>query len=222
MENLKRAQEIWEKSTEIFDKIDEKNKREWFNNLIDELEECSAITRLQEKRNSMTEEQKNKLYKNSAITISWMLVRSTGIYPLYKSLKGTINRTKHTIKHWFKNALKYDFFEQIPCRFLVQLGILQQPEGITKNKLMEDIKKDAKNFHTCLWICEGICTCIPEAEPAIPYIKIAKTYTKWYKDHWTEIITDRLNKHKKIKIQTQTNKELSDTFTSEKKQKKAA
>lgn len=200
-----------EKTTEVADKNNEKN-RKWFNKLLDNLEECNVITRLKEKRNSMTEEQKMKLYKNKAITIGGMLVRSTGIYPLYKSLKDTVNRTKHTINNWFNNALKYDFLERIPCRFLVQLWILQKPEWTTKNNLIEDIKKDAKYFHHYLWVCEWVCTCIPDAAPAVPFIKTAKVFTKWYKDHWTEIITDRLEKQKELEtISQQTNEALSST-----------
>lgn len=222
MVDLKIINNVRENTANTFNNTNENKKKKWFNNLINELEECNAISRLQDKWNSMKEEQKAKLYNNSATTVSWMIVRSNGLYWLYRLSKSNVNRVRHTIKNWFKNALKYDLLEQIPCRFLVQLWILQKPEWITKDKLVDDIKKDADNFHTYLWICKWICSCFKEATPVIPYIETAKTYTQRYKDHWTEIITDRLNKNKKLNIKTQTNKELSDTFTSEKTWKKAA
>jgi hypothetical protein len=40
--------------------------------------------------------------------------------------------------------------EQIPCRFFVELGILDKPMSLTKEKLVEDAKKDAKNFNIYL------------------------------------------------------------------------
>jgi hypothetical protein len=60
--------------------------------------------------------------------------------------------------------------------------------------------------------------------PAVPFIWIAKHYTKWYKDHWTEVITDKLNKQKKLEVTKETNKALSVTMSdiNSKNTKKAA
>ena len=73
MSNLETAQKIWEKSTEIFDKIEDEEKKEWFNSFIDQLEENSAINWLKKTWNLMTEEQKLKIYKRHSISISTWL-----------------------------------------------------------------------------------------------------------------------------------------------------
>ena len=104
MSKLEAAKSIWETSTKIFDKIEESEKKEWFNSLIDELEENSSINWIKDKRNSMSEEQKEKLYKRNAITISEFLKRGSPIYQLYNAI---VNWVKNTSKHWWKNALKY-------------------------------------------------------------------------------------------------------------------
>lgn len=216
MGHLETAQRIWEKSTEVFNKIE--NKKEWFNNLIDNLESDSSINRIKDKRNSMTEEQKSELYKRNAITVSEYLKRWSPLYQIYSAISNWIKNTKEL---WWKNALKYAFLEQIPCRFFVELWILQKPKSLTKEKLIDDIKRDAKNFNIYLRICETVCKAIPQARKAAPLIWIARHYTKWYKDHWTEILTDRLNNKEKINIKEQTNKELSNIL-SDNNEKKAA
>lgn len=209
MSNLETAQAIWEKSTQIFDKIENDDKKEWFNSLIDELEENSSINWIKDKWNSMTEDQKAKLYKRNAITVSEFLKRGSPIYQLYSAI---VNWAKNIKKHWWKNALKYAFLEQVPCRFFVELGILDKPKSLDKDKLIEDAKKDAKNFNIYLWICEAVCTCIPQAKAAVPFIGIAKHYTKWYKDHGMEVITKRINNKKEADIRQQTSRELAETM----------
>lgn len=49
MPNLEIAQYIWEQTTKAFDKIEDNDKKEWFNNLIDELEENSSINWVKDK-----------------------------------------------------------------------------------------------------------------------------------------------------------------------------
>lgn len=209
MSKLETVQSIWEKSTKIFDKIEDKNKIEWFNSLIDELEENNSINWIKDKWNSMSEEQKEKLYKMNAITVSEFLKRWSPIYQLYKAI---VNWAKNTKKHGWKNALKYAFLEQVPCRFFVELWILDKPKSLTKEKLVEDAKKDAKNFNIYLWICEVICTCIPETKAVWPLIAIARHYTKWYKDHWVEVVSKRINDKRKFNISQQTKKELAEAI----------
>ena len=209
MSKLEAAKSIWETSTKIFDKIEESKKKEWFNSLIDELEENNSINWIKDKRNSMSEEQKEKLYKRNAITISEFLKRGSPIYQLYNAI---VNWVKNTSKHWWKNALKYSFLEQVPCRFFVELGILDKPKSLDKDKLIEDARKDAKNFNIYLWICEAVCACIPDAQAAGPFIGIARHYSKWYRDHWIEVVTQRINSKKKADIKQQTNEELADVM----------
>lgn len=209
MSKLETVQSIWEKSTKIFDKIEDKNKIEWFNSLIDELEENNSINWIKDKWNSMSEEQKEKLYKMNAITVSEFLKRWSPIYQLYKAI---VNWAKNTKKHWWKNALKYAFLEQVPCRFFVELWVLDKPKSLTKEKLVEDAKKDAKNFNIYLGICEVICTCIPETKSLWPFIAIARHYTKWYKDHWVEVVSKRINDKRKLNISQQTKKELAEAI----------
>jgi hypothetical protein len=62
MSSLETAQSIWETSTKIFDKIDKDDKKEWFNSLINQIEENNTINRLKKTWNTMTEEQKLKIY----------------------------------------------------------------------------------------------------------------------------------------------------------------
>lgn len=218
MSKLETAQKIWEKSTKIFDKIEDNDKKEWFNSLIDELEENSSINWIKNKRNSMTEEQKYKLYKRNAITVSEFLKRWSPLYQIYNAI---INWARNTTKHWWKNALKYAFLEQIPCRFFVELWIFDKPKSLDKDKLIEDTKKDAKNFNIYLWICETICTRIPETKAAVPFIKMAKHYTKRYRNYWTEVVIDRLNQNKSD-IKNLTNKELSIAMSDIKQSSKVA
>lgn len=220
MSKLETAQRIWETSTKFFDKIESNDKKEWFNSLIDELEENNTMNRLKDKWNSMTEDQKAKLYKRNAITVSEFLKRWSPIYQIYNAI---VNWVKNTTKNWWKNALKYAFLEQIPCRFFVELGILQKPTSLTKEKLIEDAKKDAKNFNIYLWLCETICACIPETKAIAPLIWTARHYTKWYKDHWTEVIANRINNKKEADIiKQQINKELVYVMTDKENFKKAA
>ncbi len=204
MSDLDTIQKIWEIWTEAFDKVDNEEKKEWFNNLIEELDNTEAINRLKKQWDSVSEEEKLKLYKRWAIKMSASLKKAP-ILTYYRA----INNTR---KGGIKSAAKIALLEQIPCRFLIELWILQKPESLTNEKLIKDIKKDAKNFNTYLSICSTVCACIPEARPAVPLIKMAKHYTKRYEKHWTETLAARLKvqeKDEKDKIATNTQEELS-------------
>ena len=209
MSNLETIQATWEITTEAFEKMSDKEKADWFNNLINELEENDNVKQLKDKRDSMTEDQKLKLYKRNAVTISWFLKRWFPIYQVYSSI---LHWAQNTIKIWEKNAFTYAFLEQIPCRFFVELGILNKPEWLSEDQLIKDVKKDAKNFNTYLSICKTVCNCIPEAKAAVPFIWMAKKYTKRYKDHWTETVISKLNEKKELDIKEQTNQELAETM----------
>jgi len=215
MSKLETAQKIWETSTKIFDKIEDSEKKEWFNNLIDQLEDNSTINRLKKTRNSMTEEQKLKIYKRHSISVSTRL-RYSNMLTFWIGEK-IYNGTKNYKKEWKKNALKYATLEEIPCRFLIHLGLLEKPKWLTDEKLKEDVEKDAKNFDIYLNICEKTCKVV--------WAKIfttARFYTKRYKKEWVNTIIERINKKKKLQIKEQTNKELSLTMSNTKDRKKAA
>jgi anthranilate/para-aminobenzoate synthase component I len=226
MSKVETAQKIWETSTKIFDKIEDNDKKEWFNSLIDQLWENSAINRLKKTWNTMTEEQKLKIYKRHSISVSTRL-RYANI-ATFRIGEKLYHVTKNYIKEWKDNARKYATIEEIPCRFLVELWILDKPQLLTDEKLKEDIQKDAKNFNTYLWICEATCAVFDETRSLIKLIAIAKHYSKWYEKEWTKIIIERLNKTKLSKVKWTTNEELLKNITTnkphkdEKKKKKSA
>ena len=201
MSKLDTTQKIWETWTEIFDKIEDDEKKEWFKNIIENLDDSDAATRLKKQWDSISEEEKLRLYKRWAITMSASLKKAP-ILTYY-------NAVKNTQKQWIKSAAKIALLEQIPCRFFVELWILQKPESLTKEKLIKDTKKDARNFNQYLSISSTVCTCIPEARVAVPFIKMAKHYTKRYEKHWTEVLIARLNEQEKERITAQTQEELS-------------
>lgn len=219
MSNLETMQAAWEITTEAFEKMSDKEKAEWFNNLINELEENDKVKQLKDKRDSMTEDQKLKLYKRNAVTISWFLKRWSPLYQVYSSV---VHGAQNTIKIWGKNALTYALLEQIPCRFFVELGILNRPEWLSEDQLIKDVKKDAKNFNTYLSICKTVCSCVPEAKAAVPFIWMAKQYAKRYKDHWTETVISKLNEKKELDIKEQTSQELAETMKDTEKSLKDA
>ena len=205
MWRLETIQKICETWTKAFDQIDENEKKEWFKNIIEDLDDSDAATRLKKQWDSISEEEKLKLYKRWAITLSASLKKAP-ILTYY-------NAIKNTKKNWIKIAAKIALLEQIPCRFLVELWILKKPETLTKEKLVKDTKKDARNFNTYLSICSTVCACIPEARAAVPFIEMAKHYTKRYEKHWTEVLIARLEKQEKDRITKQTQEQLSYTLT---------
>ena len=119
MSDLETIQKIWEIWTEAFDKVDNEEKKGWFNNLIEELDNTEAINRLKKQWDSVSEEEKLKLYKRWAIKMSASLKKAP-ILTYYRA----INNTR---KVGIKSATKIALLEQIPCRFLIELWILQKP-----------------------------------------------------------------------------------------------
>lgn len=201
MWKLETIQKIWETWTKVFDQMNEDEKNEWFKNIIENLDDSDAATRLKKQWDSIPEEEKLRLYKRWAITMGASLKKAP-IVTYY-------NAIKNTQKKWIKSAAKIALLEQIPCRFFVELWILQKPESLTKEKLIKDTKKDARNFNQYLSISITVCECIPEARVAVPFIKMAKHYTKRYEKHWTKILIARLHDQEKERITTQTQEQLS-------------
>jgi len=200
MWKLETIQKIWETWTKAFDQIDENEKKEGFKDIIENLNDSDAANRLKKQWDSISEDDKIKLYKRWAITLSASLKKAP-ILTYY-------NAIKNTHKKWIKSAGKIALLEQIPCRFLVELWILQKPDSLTKEKLIKDTKKDAINFNSYLSICSTVCACIPDARVLVPFIKMAKHYTKRYEKHWTEILISRLEEQAKEKITEQTQEQL--------------
>jgi hypothetical protein len=210
MWNLETAQVVWEKLTKKFENTENSEKKKWFNDLIDNLEKNKKIETLKEKRESLTEDQKLKLYNKDAITIWTQLKRRM---PIVQIIWWTIDDIKNIKERWYKNAFKYDILKKLPCRFLVELGILKKPEWVWEEKLIEDVKKDAKNFDIYLWLCNTVCMVVPEGRVAVPFIWMAKKYSWWYKNHWTEVVKDRLERQKKEQLTNSTKKELTEVLS---------
>ena len=205
MSSLEIAESITNKAWEAFDKIDDKEKKEWFLTLIESADENSAIKWCKEQWNQLSEDQKMKLYNRWALTVRNSLKNQ----PVVKIPRMYVEWATNTVKHWFKNAARFKFLEEIPVRFLVEFWIFDKPEWLTDKKLSKDIKSDAWNYHLYVTICEWVCSVIPEAEPAVPFINALRKYTKWYKDHWTETIIARLNEKKEKSIKENTSVELA-------------
>ena len=88
MSDLETIQKIWEIWTEAFDKVDNEEKKEWFNNLIEELDNTEAINRLKKQWDSVSEEEKLKLYKRWAIKMSASLKKAP-ILTYYRAINNT-------------------------------------------------------------------------------------------------------------------------------------
>ena len=218
MTNLENLQDYWETAWKVFDKIEDKDKMNGFNSLIEEVEGNEQIGKLKEIWNSMTEKQKYKLYKKGAINLTHFITNGCAVYQVSRS---AINAFINAKNNWAKNATKYAFLEQIPCRFLVELGIFDKPEKLSDEQLIKDVKKDAKNYNLYLWIAETACTFIPDAQAAVPFIAMARKYTKWYEEHWTEVMIAKLREKKEEKIKKDTNEALAQTLTQEPTKKAA-
>ena len=193
--DLQKMASYWELTQKAFDKIDDKKKLEWFTNLIDNLKGKETIKKLKDIWNIMTEEQKLKLYKKDAKDIGHFLLNRSPAYCIARTERNAIANTK---KNWFKYASKYVLLEQVPCRFLVQLCILDKPETLSDTQLSKDTQKDAKFMNTYLWAAEAVCTVAPGAQEVVPFIWMARHYTKWYKNNCVPVMQDRI-KNKQIK-----------------------
>ena len=229
---LETAQIIWKKSIENFDKLENKEKTEQFKNYLDsfkdEFEENKFSRRIKKTRNSLAEEQKLKIYKRHSISI-WTWVRYSNL-PLFWLPEKIYTTTKNAITKWNNHTWEYAALEEIPCRFLVQLGILDKPKWLTDDKLKEDIKKDAKNGNLWLSLYKRIAgigwwvataTGQPEITAVLEslsgLIVMIQHYTKWYEKEWTKVIIEWLNKKKKLTIKQETNQNLAEAMNSDKR-----
>jgi len=219
MDKMETMQVMWEKTTKEFEKMDNKEKTEWFNSLIDKVENNTAIKNLKDKWNNITDDQKLKIYEKDAMSFRGCLKRGS----IYSPISSIVNGIKNIKTEWRKNAATYALLEKIPCRFLVELWILSKPEGLSEDALLKDVKKDAKNFNRYIWICETVCGLVPQARPVVPFLWLAKHYSKWYETNWTEVVISRLNGKKQLELKQQTNKELAEVMTdNQEPMKKAA
>ena len=93
------------------------------------------------------------------------------------------NRNGNLVQFTYCNGNK--FFVDANTFFIHQRGYPVTNQYIygRQRYLHTLFKKDAKNFNTYLSICSTVCVCIPEARPAVPFIKMAKHYTKRYEKH---------------------------------------
>ena len=180
--------EILNITDKTFDSLPEQEKKEWFKNLLEEVDNNETIKKIKDKWAKLTDDQKMKLYKMNEISLGGYLRNN----PAYRISSSMINGVKNIKQQWWKNAMTYWLLEHVPCRFFVELGVLDKPEWLDGKQLIEDVQKDAKNFNLYLWLCNTVCLVVPEAKPAVPYISMAKKYTKRYKKNCVPVIQERL------------------------------
>lgn len=200
------GKEILNNTDKTFDSLSEEEKKEWFKNLLEEVDNNETIKKLKDKWAKLTEDQKIRLYKVNAVSLSGYLKNN----PMYRISSSMINGVKDTVQQWWKNAMTYWLLEHVPCRFLVELGVLDKPEWLDGKQLIKDVQKDAKNFNLYLWLCKAVCYVVPEAKFTVPYISMAKKYTKRYKKNCVPIIQERLRQ----KLSEETAKDIASALSS--------
>jgi len=147
--------------------------KEWLNSI----ESNESFKKFSNIWDSFSEKEKEDIYNGGdyLFSIKWSMKRNFKlINPITSPFRSPLVRFFE--KKSFKEQFTKDSFEVVnsAIRFMVHLWILKKPENISTEVLLKNLKKDAKNIRTKMWILEKAAMIIPQLRPALPVIQKLK------------------------------------------------
>lgn len=173
---------IFETGAHVIKNLDKDEVKEAISSELDALEQDEKFQKVKEYWDVLDENKKMELYNLwEGITVIWS---TRFVTELAKPID--ILHLKAASKE-----KKYEIASPL-LRIGVHFWLLDAPKQLSEEKLLKDIKKDAKNLKRNLWIFEKVCQFVPQLKAAQPFVSVARKYAKWYKKDIAPLMQERI------------------------------
>lgn len=174
--------DTFDKVGSVVNVMPQDNIKETISSELDTLEQDKNFQKVKEYWDVLDEDKKMELYNLwEGITVIWStrlatkLAKPIDILHLKKASK----------------EKKYEMASPL-IRIGVHFWLLDAPKQLSEQKLLKNVKKDAKDLKRNLWIFEKVCRVVPQLKAAQPFVSVARKYAKWYKNNWVPLMQERI------------------------------
>ena len=166
----------------VLERSDKNEVQETISSELEALEQDPKFKKVKEYWDVLDENEKMKLYNLwEGITVVWS---SRLVTELAKPID---------ILHLKKASKEKKYKMASPLlRIGVHFWLLDAPKQLSEEKLLKNIKKDAKDLKRNLWIFEKVCRFVPQLKAAQWFVSVARKYAKLYKNDVVPLMQERI------------------------------
>lgn len=222
-EVLNIASSVLSKEQEKFNALPENEKEQTFLSAIDSIKMSQDFQNFESWWKKQWVKKKMQYYKDwEMISVKWAVNYAT---KAPWTLDVSLNPLKRPRVRWLPNpvtkhinprknieeSIETSVFEQVPwlMRVGVSFWLLKKPWTLSEKTLLKNIATDANTLEKNLWIFEKVCRYVPQLMAVWVLVRKLLPYAKWYKEHWAELMQEKIKNRKKKNTEKSTAYSLS-------------
>lgn len=217
------ASGVLSKEQENFNALSETEKEQKFLSTIDDIKMSQDFQNFESRWKKQWVKKKMQYYKDGeVISVKWSInYASKAPWTLDVSL----NPFKRPRVRWVPNpvtkhinpkknieeSIETSIYEQFPwlMRIGVDFWLLKKPRTLSKKTLLKNIATDANTLDKNLKTFRTVCKYVPQLMAVGALIEKLLPYATWYKEHWAELMQERIQNKNKKDVEKSTTYSLS-------------
>lgn len=217
------ASGVLSKEQESFNALSETEKEQKFLSTIDDIKMSQDFQNFESRWKKQWVKKKMQYYKDGeVISVKWSInYASKAPWTLDVSL----NPFKRPRVRWLPNpvtkhinpkknieeSIETSIYEQFPwlMRIGVDFWLLKKPRTLSKKTLLKNIATDANTLDKNLKTFRTVCKYVPQLMAVGALIEKLLPYATWYKEHWAELMQERIQNKNKKDVEKSTTYSLS-------------
>ena len=217
------AGNVLDKKSSNFENLPEEQKEQNFLAKLDEIKHNNDFKNFENWWNKLSVKKKKQFYNDwDPISVKWSVKTAL-------KAPGTLEVSKNPLKiprvRWVPNpvfkhinpkkniteSIETSVYEQFPwlMRIWVSFWLLKKPWTLSEKKLLENIRSDANTLDTNLNTFREVCKHVPQLMAVGVVIEKLLPYAGRYKDHWAELMQEKIKNRKKKNTEKSTTYSLS-------------
>jgi len=114
-------------------------------------------------------------------------------------------------KKWIRIDVKDNLYTSASplMRLWVSFWLLGKPKDLEDEKLIKNIKKDAKNLDRYIKLLNITCKTIPELRELVPFVTQLEPYAKRYEKNWASLMQEKMRQD----LARQTEKSIAENLS---------
>lgn len=211
------------KEQESFYALSETEKEQKFLSTIDDIKMSQDFQNFESRWKKQWVKKKMQYYKDGeVISVKWSInYASKAPWTLDVSL----NPFKRPRVRWLPNpvtkhinpkknieeSIETSIYEQFPwlMRIGVDFWLLKKPRTLSRKTLLKNIATDANTLDKNLKTFREVCKYVPQLMAVGVLIEKLLPYATWYKEHWAELMQERIQNKNKKDVEKSTTYSLS-------------
>jgi len=217
------ASGVLSKEQENFNALSETEKEQKFLSTIDDIKMSQDFQNFESRWKKQWVKKKMQYYKDGeVISVKWSINYAS---KAPGTLDVSLNPFKRPRVRWLPNpvtkhinpkknieeSIETSIYEQFPwlMRIGVDFWLLKKPRTLSKKTLLKNIATDANTLDKNLKTFRTVCKYVPQLMAVGVLIEKLLPYATWYKEHWAELMQERIQNKNKKDVEKSTTYSLS-------------